>query len=159
MDDLEKLVATNDIIKVKARYFRCMDQRDWDGFESCFTDDCDFDVSLADIVPELCTIPDHSSGPPIEGWAHRGAKAIRAFVSKLLVGIRTVHHGHMAEIEIESPTRAKAIFAMEDLLDYPEGYPQVHVRGHGHYYETYEKVDGQWKIKTLKLTRLRVERF
>lgn len=159
MDELEKLVATNEILKVKARYFRCMDQRDWDCYEACFTDDCEFDVSLADIVPEIGTIPDHSAGASIDGWVQHGAKAIRKFVSELLVGIRTVHHGHMAEIEIESPTRATAIFAMEDLLDYPPGYPQSHVRGHGHYYETYEKVDSQWKIRSLRLTRLRVERI
>lgn len=158
MDEVEKLIARSEILEVKARYFRCMDQRDWDCYEACFTDDCEFDVSLADIVPELGTIPDHSSGEPIEGWAHKGAKAIRRFVSELLVGIRTVHHGHMAEIAFESPTRARAIFAMEDLLDYPDGYPQRHVRGHGHYYEIYEKVEGSWKIKSLKLTRLRVER-
>ena len=27
--------------------------------------------------------------------------------------------------------------------------------GYGHYHETYEKIDGQWRIKTSKLTRLR----
>jgi hypothetical protein len=27
----------------------------------------------------------------------------------------------------------------------------------GHYHETYEKVEGKWQIKTLRLTRLRVD--
>jgi hypothetical protein len=31
------------------------------------------------------------------------------------------------------------------------------MHGWGHYYETYEKIDGKWLIKTLKLTRLRLE--
>ena len=160
MDDLQRLIAIDEIKNVKARYFRCMDQRDWDCFEACFTDDCDFDVSLAELVlpPGENAEPDTSSATR-ENWAHNGAKAIRAFVSDLLVGVRTVHHGHMAEIEILSPTTARAVFAMEDLLDYPDGHPQRHIRGHGHYHETYEKVDGMWKIKTLKLTRLRLERL
>jgi len=35
----------------------------------------------------------------------------------------------------------------------------VNLRGYGHYEETYVKLDGQWKIKTSKLTRLRVDFF
>ena len=160
MDALERLTAIDEIKNVKARYFRCMDQRDWDGFEAVFTEDCQFDVSLADVVPPPGSRENRRNSPDVlSGWAHRGARNIRRFVEELLVGIRTVHHGHMAEIHIETPTTARAIFAMEDLLDYPDGYPQRHVRGHGHYYETYEKVAGAWKIKTLLLTRLRVEKI
>lgn len=29
------------------------------------------------------------------------------------------------------------------------------LHGYGHYHETYEKIDGRWRIKTSKLTRLR----
>jgi hypothetical protein len=29
------------------------------------------------------------------------------------------------------------------------------MHGYGHYHETYEKVDGRWRIKSSKLTRLR----
>ena len=35
--------------------------------------------------------------------------------------------------------------------------PAVTLYGYGHYHETYEKVDGRWYIKTLKLTRIRVD--
>jgi hypothetical protein len=31
------------------------------------------------------------------------------------------------------------------------------MHGYGHYHETYEKVDGRWRIKTITLTRLRVD--
>jgi hypothetical protein len=41
---------------------------------------------------------------------------------------------------------------MEDMLRYADG-SELH--GYGHYHETYEKVDGTWRIKTLTLTRLR----
>jgi hypothetical protein len=33
--------------------------------------------------------------------------------------------------------------------------PALSLNAYGHYDETYEKIDGQWSIKTSKLTRLR----
>ena len=68
-----------------------------------------------------------------------------------------MHHGHMPEIEITSPTTARGIWAMQDFLQMPEGSPlgMKSMVGWGHYTETYELVGGEWKIKTLVLTRLR----
>ncbi|MFL6084784.1 MAG: nuclear transport factor 2 family protein, partial [Mycobacterium sp.] len=37
--------------------------------------------------------------------------------------------------------------------------PGVNLRGYGHYHETYEKIDGQWRITSSKLTRLREDIF
>jgi hypothetical protein len=61
----------------------------------------------------------------------------------------------MPEIEITSPTTARGVWAMEDKLRWPERGTAMH--GYGHYHETYELVDGAWRIKTLTLTRLRVD--
>jgi len=69
----------------------------------------------------------------------------------------TVHHGHMSEIEVTSPTTATGIWAMEDKLRWPSGASLGEMHGYGHYHETYVKVDGAWRIKTLTLTRLRVD--
>ena len=33
--------------------------------------------------------------------------------------------------------------------------PGVTMVGYGHYHETYQKADGQWRIATSRLTRLR----
>ena len=46
---------------------------------------------------------------------------------------------------------------MEDKLRWPEGAPIRAMHGYGHYHETYEKVAGEWRIKTITLTRLRVD--
>jgi hypothetical protein len=62
----------------------------------------------------------------------------------------------MPEIDITSPTTATGIWAMEDILQIPGG--ENRVQGWGHYHETYERIDGRWRIKTLRLTRLRVDR-
>jgi hypothetical protein len=142
MTDSERLVALEDIKQVKARYFRCMDTKDWAGFEAVFTPDA---------------TADYSSEGDAKDWAAAGASKVVALVRKAVGPAITVHHGHMAEVEVVAPTVAKGIFAMEDLIWWPEGSNRKTLHGWGHYYETYEKIGGKWLIKTLKLTRLRVE--
>jgi hypothetical protein len=48
------------------------------------------------------------------------------------------------------------VWAMEDLFTPPagNGAPGGHC-GYGHYHETYRRVEGEWKISHLVLTRLR----
>jgi hypothetical protein len=88
----------------------------------------------------------------------RGNKNIAAYVGDAVEGLSTVHHGHMNEVELTGPDSAKAIWAMEDKLWWPEGSPIKHMHGYGHYHETYQRcADGHWRIKTLKLTRLRAD--
>ena len=130
MDDVEA------IRQLKARYFRTMDTKDWSGMRAVFTDDVVMDTS--------------SSG----GGVIAGADEFLAFLEPTLRDVVTVHHGHMPEIEITSPTTATGIWAMEDMLRWPDG---TEMHGYGHYHETYEKVDGEWRIKTSTLTRLRTD--
>jgi SnoaL-like domain len=80
-----------------------------------------------------------------------------ALVRKVVGPAVSIHHGHMAEVEVTSTGTAHAIFAMEDLIFWPEGSRYKTLHGWGHYHETYEKIGGKWVIKTLTLTRLRVE--
>jgi hypothetical protein len=63
---------------------------------------------------------------------------------------------HAPEIELTSETTARGVWALEDVVRFGPG---VNLRGYGHYHETYEKIDGQWRIKSSKLTRLRVDVF
>jgi hypothetical protein len=142
MTDIERLIALEEIKQVKARYFRCMDTKDWAGFEAVFTADA---------------IADYSSEGDSKEWKISGVANIVAFVRKVVGTAISVHHGHMAEVEVLSPTSARGIFAMEDLIWWPEGSSRKTLHGWGHYHETFEKVAGKWQIKTLKLTRLRAE--
>src|SRR6478672_8429973 len=64
----------------------------------------------------------------------------------------TAHQVHTPEIEVTSATTARGIWALQDVVRFGPGVTLV---GYGHYHETYEKTDGQWRIKTSKLTRLR----
>ena len=144
--DIERHLAVEEIKQLKARYFRCMDTKDWTGLQSVFASDAQavYDVNSTD---GLGTI-----GEPVIGAAE-----IIAFIRRGVEPLITVHHGHMPEIELTSPTTARGILAMEDLLRAPDGSVDT-VHGFGHYHETYERIDGQWRIKTLRLTRLRVDR-
>jgi hypothetical protein len=143
MTDAERLIAIEEIKQLKARYFRYVDMKDWPGFVALFTSD-----ATVDYTPP--------NGNP-KDWSMSGAANIVAFVSKALEGAITIHHGHMPEIEITSPTAARGIFAMEDLIWWPEGSRRKTLHGWGHYQEIYEKLEGKWLIKTLRLTRLRLE--
>jgi SnoaL-like domain len=139
----EDLIAVEEIKALKARYFRCMDTKDWVGFADQFTPDAALDVS-------------GEMGASANGLV-RGRSEIAAFVRGAIDAVTTVHHGHMPEIEIISPTSATGVWAMEDMLRWPEGSPIQTLHGYGHYHETYEKSGGRWRIASLKLTRLRVD--
>lgn len=130
MDDIEA------IKQLKARYFRTMDTKDWDAMRQVFTDDVVMDTT--------------ESG----GNVMTGADEYMVFLRRAIGDVLTVHHGHTPEIELTSPATATGIWAMEDMLRWPDGR-ELH--GYGHYEETYEKADGVWRIKTLRLTRLRMD--
>jgi SnoaL-like protein len=147
VDPLERLTAIEEIKTLKARYFRCMDTKDWDGFADVFAPDAVMDMSSE--VPATDDDPD--------AGITKGNKEIAAFVRSHVGEVTTVHHGHMPEIEVVSPTTARGIWAMEDKLRWPEGSFLETMHGYGHYHETYELVAGEWRISTLMLTRLRLD--
>jgi hypothetical protein len=133
MDDIEA------IKQLKARYFRFMDTKDWAAMRTVFAPDVVVDVS--------------SEG----GGVFHGVDEFFAMLEPTLTPVVTVHHGHMPEIEVTSSTTARGVWAMEDHLQFPPGGEVGEMHGYGHYHETYVKVDGQWHIASLKLTRLRVD--
>jgi uncharacterized protein (TIGR02246 family) len=130
MDDLEA------IRQLKARYFRTMDTKDWAGMRQVFTDDVTVDTSAAG------------------GSLVNGADEFMAFLREALRGAVTVHQGHMPEIQLTSSQTATGIWALNDLVIWPNG---TRLDGYGHYHETYEKVGGEWRIKSSTLTRLHVD--
>jgi len=146
VDTVERLEAIEEIKQLKARYFRCMDMKDWDGFTTVFAADARIDVS-----GEL------SGDVGGERGVTTGNREIAAFVRGSIDDVTTVHHGHTPEIDVTSPTNATGIWAMEDHLWWPEGSPITTMHGYGHYHETYEKVKGRWRITSTTLTRLRTD--
>lgn len=134
--DATTLAAIEAIKQLKARYCRYLDAKDWAAWRTLFTDDFISDTS-------------ESGGKLIVG-----ADDFVAFTRK---GIgrpaqATAHQVHAPEIELTSPTTARGVWALQDVVRFGPG---VTLAGYGHYHETYENVAGRWFIKSSKLTRLR----
>ena len=146
MDDIERLAAIEEIKQLKSRYFRCMDLKDWVGLEAVF-------------APDLVADFRDSTGTRNEALLTHGARRYMQGLIPILDKITTTHHGHMPEIDITSDTTAIGIWAMQDLLWVQDGAPVPYktLVGYGHYHETYEKQADGWKIKTVRLTRLRTD--
>ena len=136
----QDLIDIEHIRQLKARYFRTMDQKDWDAWEDVFCDDVVIDTT--------------QEGSPII----HGRQAFRDFLPPILQNVKTVHHGHTSEIEITGPDSASGQWAMEDMLWWPESEGGQHLWGMGWYFEEYRRCDdGQWRIASLTLRRIRVE--
>lgn len=177
MPALERLAAIEAIKQLKARYFRCMDQKDWDAFEKVFCPDVVFDLREAIFARDQDTKEIIKSGDihirqdqiVDSEWMKRGAKNVREWEETILTGVVTAHHGHMPEIEITSPKTAHGYWQLEHLLRFPrknaysdiwwfpDNSPHHELHGYGMYAETYERIGDEWLIKTLKLTHFRVD--
>jgi hypothetical protein len=128
MDDIEA------ITKVQAQYCRAADTRDWDLLRRTVTDDFACDT----------------------GSGGRGATTgLQAFIDR--VGTNpavTVHHALLPEIEVTAPSTARGIWAVHLFAKTPDGSA---VDAYGHYHNTYEKIDGSWRLRSLQLEWLHRE--
>ena len=129
-DDIEA------IKQLKARYFRTLDTKDWDGYRQVFTDDVVMDTT--------------ESG----GERRHRRRRFLAYLGEVLAGTTTVHQGHMPEITLTSDTTATGIWALHDIVIWPDG---MRLDGFGHYHETYAKTDDGWRIDSSKLTRVHTD--
>jgi hypothetical protein len=147
MDLLHQLIAIEEIKRLKARYFRFIDLQDWASFATLFTDDAVMDMREG--MPER----------DAEDSVLRGPLEISAFARETVGAVgHTVHHGYMPEIEILTDTSATGIWAMSDRLRRVDGLRGVVVfTGFGHYHDSYARVDGDWLIRHVRLTRLRTD--
>ncbi len=140
-DTAQALYDIEQIKQLKARYFRFLDAKQWSEWRKCFADDMH-----------------HYQHPDPQPRSTTGDQFV-ANISRLLDGTTTVHHGHMPEIELTSPTTARGVWAMFDWVDHNNTRtPERTHQGYGHYFEEYVKgADGGWRIKRLQLKRIRVE--
>jgi len=141
MDRIERLEAIEDIRNLKARYFRLMDTKPWDELKSVFTRD------MQVITPEG------------EVYAE-GGDTYTASLRHSLEDAVSCHQGLMGEVEIIDDDNARAVWAMQDVIEWADAHPRAgwkSILGRGHYHETYRREDGAWRIATLTLTRLRFD--
>jgi len=151
MRQIARLTATDQIMQLKARYFRGVDSCDGDLVKTILAEDCVLDYI------GCCTDP--ATGRdfiPAMNVVLRGRASWRSDGLSGL-GIISVHQGHNFELEFTSDTTASGIWSMTDRLYFPPVNTFSLMTGYGHYHETYEKFADGWKIRTLRITRIRVE--
>jgi hypothetical protein len=137
---LQHLRDVEAIRQLKARYFRLLDAKRWEEWALVFTKGAVMEVPEANMV-------------------NNGRDEIVQRVSSALQHARTVHHGHMPEIELTGPDTARGTWAMSDFVEWPrsESGARVGLRGYGHYHEEYVREAGEWRIARMRLVRLRVD--
>ncbi len=136
MDDAAALLEIESIKQLKARYCRHLDTKNWEAWRDTFTDDFVSDTA-------------ESGGEVIVG-ADEFVAFTRNYLGK--TSQPTVHQVHAPEIELTSATTACGVWALNDVVAL---LPGLTLDAYGHYHETYQKSEGQWRIKSSKLTRLR----
>ena len=137
------LEEIEEIKQLKARYFRYLDWKEWENLSTIFTEDAK--ISFPEINVHYSSADDFVQ-----------------FAKATIENVISVHQGYMPEISLTSDGAATGIWGMTDDLDAPKGMPQsngapVRMRGAGHYFEDYVKVDGEWKIASMTLKRLRLD--
>ncbi len=154
MRDLETLNAIEDIRRLEARYARYADDKRWADLAGLFTEDGSFRSLDVD-------------GNPVVDMVGRADIAAQ-LGARNSGDVQPIHQLLTHEIDIESETQAKAVWAMADLIfrgesAVPEQKPGEALppfrtmRGWGHYHVTYRKVAGEWFIATREQTRTRLE--
>lgn len=141
MDRLERLEAIEAIRLLKARYFRLIDTKQWEQLPRLFASD------LKIVTPDG------------KVWMEGGNN----YAASLKFGLTdavSCHQGLTGEIDILDEDNAAAIWAMQDIITWPDRHPREGwkaITGRGHYHETYRREQGEWRIATLSLTRLRLD--
>ena len=130
----DELVELERIKQLKYRYARCLDQKDWDGVEDCFTEDA---------------TASYGGTKPLEG-----REAILGFLRAGLESTSriTTHFVGQPEIELTGPGTAEGTWALHDqVIDTELGF---NVRGASFYSDRYEKVRGVWLLAHTGYRRL-----
>ncbi|MDT3445409.1 MULTISPECIES: nuclear transport factor 2 family protein [unclassified Pseudofrankia] len=138
--DVGTLVEIEKIKQLKARYFRLLDTKKWDDWADVFTPDLNLWVQD---VPDV---------------TYTSRDEFLAAIVPMLTDAVTTHHGHMPEIDVTGSDTARGIWAMFDYVQLGSPDRPIRLKGYGHYHEEYRKgSDGQWRISSLRLHRLRVD--
>jgi uncharacterized protein (TIGR02246 family) len=133
--DARALADVEAIRRVKARYLRAVDDKDWDRLIDVFSDDARLEATRG--VTE-------------------GGSAIAARLRANLDGLVTVHRVHQDEIDVTGD-EALAVFAMDDIVIHPSPTEaRVGIHGHGRYHDRFIRTAGGWRLAEMRLERLAV---
>jgi hypothetical protein len=131
----EDLIDIEEIKRLKYRYVRLLDLKEWDELAACFTED----ATAA-----------YGGGE----YAYEGRNAILEFLRSNLSGTDTLtsHKVHQPEIDLIGPDRARGLWGLEDVVISTES--GVTIRGSAFYTDEYLKLDGSWRISSTGYKRV-----
>lgn len=174
MNDLERLVAIEDLRALQAHYVRHSVAGDWQALTGLFLPDARFIRYGPDDKPQV-TMTSRD-------------EIVRHMAAMVSSGT-TLHHLHSWEIGIDSLTEARGLWATEDRIDRSNDVPETDtatkvrdlwaaedwndssradvaddarekpdrpfrtMHGYGYCHTAYRKVDGSWLIAEVKLFR------
>jgi uncharacterized protein (TIGR02246 family) len=134
---VDRLEAIEEIRALKAKYCRCVDTKDWEGFATIFTEDLVIDFGESTSHPQ--------------SKSEFVSSAARHFAKNL-----SVHQVHNGEVEFLDAAHARAIWPMYDLVEKTSADSDYASHtGWGHYTEEYRKRDGRWLCSRTQLTRIK----
>ena len=134
-DAVQELRDVEEIKRLRARYVRLVDTKQWDSWSALLVEDF-----------------------RLEGDAgvHEGRAEVVAMVSGALEDESTVHHVS-PEIVITGTDTATGVWAMEDIVRLELDGKPIAFHGYGHYHDDYIRTDDGWRFKRSVQTRLRVD--
>lgn len=141
--EVQRLLDIEAIKRLKARYCRYLDTKQWQRLPSLFTEDARFDG--------FASAP---AGSDVAAWVDG--------VSSRLHKVVMYHHCHTPDIDFLDGATARAVWSMAGYLEWPEPIgleenPQARgMQGFGHYEEEYRKTDGAWKIAHIRFCCMRM---
>lgn len=141
--ELRKLVATEQIKRLKYAYLRTLDLKRWDEMAELFTDD---------------VATDYGDGK----YAFAGKAAVLDFLRRSLgdPGIVSVHQVHHPEISVDDDLEhAVGVFYLQDTVINTgvgpmRGTAGFTLHGTAFYRDAYVKQDGRWRIRHIGYERV-----
>lgn len=132
------LASVEEIKRLKHRYFRTLDLKEWETFGDCLA---------TDVRARYGT---QAMGEPLH---YDSREAVVAFMSENLgPSVITMHVASHPEIEVDGDA-ARGTWAFEDTVIVPDF--KVSIRGAGYYHDTYRRdADGAWRIASTEYERV-----
>jgi hypothetical protein len=124
----EDLVEIEAIKRLKYRYVRLLDLKEFDELETLFLEDA---------------TASYSDG----AYSFEDRAGILEFLRSALgsTSMLTSHKVHQPEIELTGPDTATGVWGLEDVVILADA--ALTIRGAAFYADEYTKVDGEWRIR------------
>jgi hypothetical protein len=141
-EPVQRLLDLEELKKLKARYFRLMDAKEWDEFRDLLTEDLEMNFAF----PDEQFYPKGAERTP-EGWARTDRDGLLAWLVAASDGFTMVHHAHMPDIELTGPDTATGTWSMTDFTRWDASGDPTWYRSYGGHVEDYVRTDAGWKIR------------